>query len=767
MIWIASFPRSGNTFLRNILFEVFGLVSSTYHHETAYPVDEDFASYPFVKTHLRPAELDAAGFDPSLPAVYLVRDGRDAICSIAHHRTDLVAPGSDFLSNMAEAIIAERDSYFGGWSTNVEEWVARAALVIRYEDLVAAPLVQTRRIGALIELPPARAERLPTFDAMKLGIPEYGAGKHLDWSEETKRENARKFFRRGQAGAWRDEMPADLQDLFWSFHGETMARLGYDRHGGITPPHPDLDLDLAIKLGATPPVPRRKYRVLMEAAKLVSKDNDGIKRYQVELLKALYPAVTNPLSRWQLDLYHHGHVTPMSQFGAVIFDSDVAREMRLPGRSGPRQPTTSAAAVDDGALQAAQVVGAVAKVDAAEELYESRARDAVAGTLCVEPPHPNPFIRLERRVMSAVPRSFVQFLQRRNITLLHDVYESFRALVVALADRGSPLMERAREWLSYAQVQLRQAHDKDISGYDLVHIPLLQHFAPFKKGRTRKVITIHDLTHLHFPDLHTAVNVRNAKRGMAFAEQSSAELIAVSAATRDDLLSNTSVPAERVKLIYEAADPKLFHLKLNREDRDRVREKYGIQIGVPYIVSLSTLEPRKNLENSIRAFLALLQEHPELEVNLVIAGKRGWDYAGIYRLAEARADRIHFTGFVDDQDLAYLYSDALCLSYLSFYEGFGLPPLEAMRCGTPVIFGSNSSLREVVGDAGLPADPHDVEDICQQYLRLLNDGDLRQRLGRAALRRSNDFSWRKAAIETLALYESVINARAQPMQTKV
>lgn len=359
-------------------------------------------------------------------------------------------------------------------------------------------------------------------------------------------------------------------------------------------------------------------------------------------------------------------------------------------------------------------------------------------------------------MMSAVPRSFVQLLQRRNITVLHDGYEYFRAQVVALADRGSLILEGVRNRLSSVEAQREQAHSGD--GYDLVHIPLLQNVAPFKKVRTRKVITIHDLTHLHLPGLHTGANVRNAKRGVEFAERSGAEVITVSGATRDDVLANTSVVAERVHIIYEAADPKLFHRKFNRDDCNRVRQKYGIQIGVPYILSLSTLEPRKNLKNGILAFLDLLKENPELEVNFVIAGKRGWDYDDVYHLSETRADRIRFTGFVEDEDLAFLYSDALCLSYLSFFEGFGLPLLEAMRCGTPVVYGNVSSIPEVVGDGGLPANPHDVGNIRQQYVRLLSDAELRQHLGRVALRRANDFSWRQAAIETLALYENVINA---------
>ncbi|MCK5765239.1 MAG: sulfotransferase domain-containing protein, partial [Bacteroidales bacterium] len=117
MIWIASFPRSGNTFVRNILHDVYGLSSSEYHMEEDHPLEADYADHPFVKTHLLPTQLDPA--DPGIKAVYIVRDGRDVMVSMAHQRRDIVAPGSDFYENLKAAIIAEKDSFFGGWSKNV------------------------------------------------------------------------------------------------------------------------------------------------------------------------------------------------------------------------------------------------------------------------------------------------------------------------------------------------------------------------------------------------------------------------------------------------------------------------------------------------------------------------------------------------------------------------------------------------------------------------------------------------------------------------
>ncbi len=738
MIWLVSFPRSGNTFLRNILFEVYGLRSSTYHLEADYPLDEGFAEFDFIKTHQLPGELDAAGFSTQIPAVYLVRDGRDAMCSIAHHRSDLIAPGSDFEQNLQTAIVAERGSFFGGWSRHVESWSRRADIVIRYEDLVRDPLASVERLRAICDLPEPDASRLPTFESLKFGIPKYGAKREHGVSEEEMREHSRKFFRRGKAGAWQDEMPPRLQELFWSYHGEAMEGLGYAREGGLRPLNPDLDLRLADKLGVAQDKTRdRPYRVLMEADKVVSADNDGVKRYQVELLKAMFPAVDYPGAQWQIDLLFHGNIRPLQAFRQLLFDSfnsvsdresaeaAVAQLLATPGPEGLEviRPTLSSGAA----------------------LRHKLIRLG---------------LRLERGLTGSVPRSWVNFLARHRITLFHRIYEFCRLVLLALAGLAGllllPLLGLARAVHS----RLHTPAEGSLHGYDLVHIPLKQNFRAVSGYSGPRLITFHDLTHLHFPQHHTRQNVRNAKLGVHYAEASWADVIAVSGATRDDVLAHTAISPARVHVIHEAADPRLFSARVNKDDCLQVRRKYGLDFDCRYIICLSTVEPRKNLGNTIRAFLQLCREHTDLQLKLVIAGKKGWDAEHIYTQAEAAPDLVYFTGFVDDADLAYLYSDALCLSYLSVYEGFGLPPLEAMRCGTPVIFGNNSSLVEVVGCGGLPADPTDIEDIKRQYLAIYRDDALREAKARAALAQANNFSWRQAAAETLQLYREIIDGKS-------
>ncbi len=222
MIWLASFPRSGNTFARNVLYQSYGLVSTEVNLDSLQ-YSSTHEEYPVVKTHLRPGQvpLRSAGH----VVIYLVRDGRDALVSIAHHRTNIVAPGSDFLENLEEAIRAEEGSYFGGWGLNVAEWMERADVVIRFEDLIQDPIGQLERLREFIDLPQPEKEALPTFSSQKFGNPKYGPQKG---------EN-QLFFRKGKSNGWKEEMPDHLEQLFWKKHGRVMQALGYQRSGERTP----------------------------------------------------------------------------------------------------------------------------------------------------------------------------------------------------------------------------------------------------------------------------------------------------------------------------------------------------------------------------------------------------------------------------------------------------------------------------------------------------------------------------------------------------
>ena len=215
MIWLASYPRSGNTYIRIILHEVYGIKSSEYHQEKKIKLNPKYQSFPVVKTHLLPSQLKSNQND--IPSIYLVRDGRDALVSLAHHKKDFYDKKTNFLDNLHEAILAEEGSYFGGWGKHVQEWSSRASVIIHFEDLIANPILSIDKMRPFIDLPQARRSA-PNFQDLRTKRFKYGRG----W-----KKNREKFFRRGVSGAWKDEMPDDLQQLFWKLHGDSMVSLGY------------------------------------------------------------------------------------------------------------------------------------------------------------------------------------------------------------------------------------------------------------------------------------------------------------------------------------------------------------------------------------------------------------------------------------------------------------------------------------------------------------------------------------------------------------
>ena len=241
MVWLVSYPRSGNTFVRNILYHVYGMESSVYHNLPGRKVPDNFSLSPFVKTHLLPGQLPENLQDA--PAVYIVRDGRDAIVSEAWHRKNFHAPRSRVRHTMLEAILAHRGTYFGGWSTHVQQWMPKAAVIIRFEDLRTDPIAQVERLRSIIALPEPDIGRLPTFESQKTGAPKYGQ------VEGSGRNRA--FFRKGRAGGWREEMPRWQQHAFWRYHGPVMEAVGYRQDGSLTP---DMEWDAAAQmLEALPP----------------------------------------------------------------------------------------------------------------------------------------------------------------------------------------------------------------------------------------------------------------------------------------------------------------------------------------------------------------------------------------------------------------------------------------------------------------------------------------------------------------------------------
>jgi glycosyltransferase involved in cell wall biosynthesis len=191
----------------------------------------------------------------------------------------------------------------------------------------------------------------------------------------------------------------------------------------------------------------------------------------------------------------------------------------------------------------------------------------------------------------------------------------------------------------------------------------------------------------------------------------------------------------------------------------RIREQYGIR--GDYILGVGSIQPRKNLVRLIDSYARLLASRGEERLpKLVLVGKKAWLFGETLRAVEDRglANNIIFTGYVPESDLPALYSDALCFVYPSYFEGFGLPPLEAMQCGTPVITGNRTSLPEVVGDAAIMVDPFNVEEIGAALSRLIDSSELRLTLRAKGLDHARKFSWRETAKLTLIVYEKAFLA---------
>ena len=241
-------------------------------------------------------------------------------------------------------------------------------------------------------------------------------------------------------------------------------------------------------------------------------------------------------------------------------------------------------------------------------------------------------------------------------------------------------------------------------------------------------------------------------------------VITISQSAKGDFCNHTGLAADRVHVIPLAANEEVFRPCHDSARPATVRAKHGIPEG-PYLLSVCTFEPRKNLRHLVRSFVELLRAHPELsDLSLVLTGGQGWMFEPI--LAELAGavlprGRIITTGYVPDADLAPLYSGALAFLYLSRYEGFGLPPLEAMQCGTPVIVSNTSSLPEVVGKAGILLSPDDQDGLCQAILELHGHPGQRASLAEKSVRQARQFSWDKNVRQTLAVYNLAANQGGQ------
>ena len=269
------------------------------------------------------------------------------------------------------------------------------------------------------------------------------------------------------------------------------------------------------------------------------------------------------------------------------------------------------------------------------------------------------------------------------------------------------------------------------------------------------VVSIHDLSFEHLPQTFNRRSRTQLRLTVRHSARRAAKILTLSEHTRRDVIETYGVDPEIVTAIPLAA-PAHFGPVTQDKELQRVRHTYGID--GDYVLSVGSIQPRKNLVRLIKAYAELRGTRSGNKCpKLVIVGRCAWLYDETLRALEQTGveDSVVLTGYVPESDLPALYSGALCFIYPSYFEGFGLPPLEAMKCGAPVIVGNATSLPEVVGDAALKVDPFDVSAIAAAMDQLINNSELRDELSVKGLARAKMFDWKATAQRTLAVYEQV------------
>lgn len=279
---------------------------------------------------------------------------------------------------------------------------------------------------------------------------------------------------------------------------------------------------------------------------------------------------------------------------------------------------------------------------------------------------------------------------------------------------------------------------------------------PVKKACT--VLTIHDLAYIHYPDTIGRSSYKLLTKNLVRHAQSCNRIIAVSENTKRDIVKYLNIDPQKIDVTHLAADS--IYRVIDKADLkiEFVRKKYNLPDN--FILYVGNLEPRKNVPTLVRAYNTLLKR-TGCDYKLVLAGGRKKGFNEIEHLIKQLhiEDKVLMTGYVELDDIPYLYNLADVFTYVSKFEGFGLPPLEAMQCGTPVIVSNVSSLPEVVGDAGILVDPLNDEEIAAALENLLNDEKLREHYSRKGQKRAANFSWEQTARITMGTYKKAYESK--------
>jgi len=285
---------------------------------------------------------------------------------------------------------------------------------------------------------------------------------------------------------------------------------------------------------------------------------------------------------------------------------------------------------------------------------------------------------------------------------------------------------------------------------DVLHSPY--EFLP-KTRRTKTVVTVHDVTFLKHPDYLDPSFVRLYSRRIKHIVNKADKIIVDSQNTQKELLEFTNASPDRVSVIHPGVDPRFAPLKDDIKLRD-LKRRFGIS--GPYILFVGAADKDKNLNRLAEAFSRLIPKHDHLQ--LVFAGSLDWGYQSLQEkfVSLCEKNKLILTGFVNEMDLPVLYSGAQVLAIPSIHEGFGLPAVEAMACGVPVLSSNTSSLPEIVEDAAVQVDPYDVDHIAEGLRSLIEDKDIHLNCAKKGLERAKSFSWENTARQTIKIYKELL-----------
>jgi glycosyltransferase involved in cell wall biosynthesis len=338
---------------------------------------------------------------------------------------------------------------------------------------------------------------------------------------------------------------------------------------------------------------------------------------------------------------------------------------------------------------------------------------------------------------------------RRDGYALFTRNRAFEPIVAGRRNWRVEQLERSRVG-RLAWEQLRLPGRLDALGIDVLHST--HHTLPLRPTRARRAVTVHDVTFFRIPGRYPPLRRFYFQAITRLSARVAGAVIVPSNTVRDDVERTLGVPARKLHTVYEAAGPQ--YQPMDRAEAVAVARRHGIE--GEYVLSVGSLEPGKNRARLFRAFGALRDDG--VTTPLVVVGQKAWHFEEDFALVDRLGLRgqVRFLDYVPADDLPALYNAATLFAFPSLYEGFGLPVMEAMACGVPVLTSGASATAEVAGGAAVLVDPHDVEAIRDGLRELLADPLLRDHFARRGLERAAQFGWMRAAEETHAVYESLL-----------